>query len=65
MFYFICGTIFVNSLRAGTLCICDAIDIVAAGRFYESLTLLRDLVSIVATGWFWHVVLFQIVLYCC
>jgi hypothetical protein len=30
-----------------------------------SLTLLRDLVSIVATGWFWHVVLFQIVLYCC
>jgi hypothetical protein len=34
MFYFICGIIFVNSLRAGTLCICDALDIVAAGRFY-------------------------------
>jgi hypothetical protein len=64
MFYFICGTIFVSSLRASTLCICDALDIVAAERFYGSLTLLRDLVGIVA----WLVLarcLFQIVLYCC
>jgi hypothetical protein len=25
IFYFICGTIFVNSLRVGTLCICDIV----------------------------------------